>query len=166
MGRSAAWVMAVGLAACPASSDDTGEDRGASDEDPTTDTPGGGAPKDTGKGSGTISYTDDVAPIFAARCTLCHNSDVYLNLSAETSGLALTTQAPSAPCEDPSGGPPIDRPFVVPGDPEASMLWIKLSTITVECGREMPPGTGPLTMIAPDEADVVKQWILEGAKLD
>jgi hypothetical protein len=53
--------------------------------------------------------------------------------------------------------------YVVPGNPQASFLWAKLNPGTpplpAGCGGKMPPGSGGNQVLA----DLVAQWITEGA---
>ena len=52
--------------------------------------------------------------------------------------------------------------LVVPGDPDNSLLYLKLTT--APCGDAMPPtGSGALPA---DAIELVRQWILAGAKKD
>ena len=63
--------------------------------------------------------------------------------------------------DQPSVGVPAKK-LVVPGDPDASYLYEKLSKAAPELGDQMPPG-------APLEADRLEQiraWIAAGAKDD
>ncbi|MBE0566834.1 MAG: hypothetical protein IH621_12790, partial [Krumholzibacteria bacterium] len=111
-------------------------DRGADPADP-----GGGGPV-------AVSYAADVQPIWNASCVGCHGGTAGLELAAPGSRAALVGVA--------STNWPGQR--VVPGDPDASVLYRKL-TGDGGVGDRMPQG-GAL-----DAADIetVRRWIAEGA---
>jgi hypothetical protein len=52
--------------------------------------------------------------------------------------------------------------LVVPGDPDASLLYLKL-TGTQPCGKKMPDTAKPLTA---EQIELVHDWIADGAKND
>jgi hypothetical protein len=57
------------------------------------------------------------------------------------------------------------RPLVVPGDPEASLLYLKVAPGLEVCGEKMPlagPSEGGLP---PEQAERVRAWIADGARL-
>ena len=49
---------------------------------------------------------------------------------------------------------------VVPGDPEASMLWVRVRALDDDCMPKMPPGSEGLTQ---EDADHIYDWIATGA---
>lgn len=85
-------------------------------------------------------FDEHVAPLLASRCLECHSA-------GGKGGLDLRSRATGLAGEDGA--------VVVPGDPEASVLFQKVSA------QEMPPKR-PLT--AP-EIEILRQWIAEGAYL-
>ncbi len=94
-----------------------------------------------------VSYEKDVAPIFAAKCQVCHAGN-------ELKGkLDLGTHAGLT-----KGGQ--KGPVVVPGKAEESRLWLMAGH---RAKPIMPPKTedNPLT---PEEVAVLKLWIDQGAK--
>ena len=113
----------------------------------------------------TLSFANDVLPVFANNCVRCHQRGAgFFDLTAEHAFTSLLGVAPFTECDE--GGAFVKRDYVVPGDPDNSLIWIKISDtdFSVECGREMPPtGGGPLLSIAPDDAAVLRLWIAEGA---
>jgi hypothetical protein len=52
---------------------------------------------------------------------------------------------------------------VVPGDSAHSLLYEKISSATPSCGKRMPIGQVPLTLV---QIDLIKQWIDKGAPND
>ncbi|MEX0717347.1 MAG: PSD1 and planctomycete cytochrome C domain-containing protein [Planctomycetaceae bacterium] len=88
-------------------------------------------------------FDRDVAPLLAGRCLECHDS------VRREGNLDLTSRASALAGGD--GGPAI-----VPGDPERSLLWSRVSA------GEMPPdGRAPL---GDDERERLRAWIRDGAR--
>lgn len=48
------------------------------------------------------------------------------------------------------------QPLVVPGDPEASLLWRKVAPGVEVCGNKMPGPQG----LPPEQAELIRTWIL------
>lgn len=98
---------------------------------------------------------DVVRGVFAPACTPCHTDRVSGGLSLlDRPGLHDTLLAPSVQA------PTIAR--VVPGDTEASYLWLKLVDRHEEAGGigERMPLSGSLTAA---QLDLVERWIAAGA---
>ncbi|MGD9548833.1 MAG: c-type cytochrome domain-containing protein [Candidatus Krumholzibacteriia bacterium] len=128
-------VLLTGLAQLAACSDNGTE--------PQLDDAGGGEP--------TVSFAADVQPIFDANCIGCHGAvggNGGMSLVAGSSYDNLVGV--------PSQGYAGDR--VVPGDPDASVLYRKL-TGAQGVGGPMPP-TG---ILPPATVEPVRIWIAEGA---
>jgi len=132
--------------------------------DPSTD---GGTALDGGRVTdagtpATISFTHDIVPIFELRCDECHVIGLPLtaeNLAQRTTGFACV--------EDEEGASTF--PFrVEPFAPERSLLWIKIADtdFSLECGREMPANGTPLLTSHPAEAQLIYDWIAQGAPYD
>ena len=94
-----------------------------------------------------INFAEHVKPIFEARCLRCHNAD------KAKSGLNLALHATAL--EGGSSGKDI-----LPGDPDGSRL-LKLVMQTEE--PFMPPSGDPLK---PEEIEVIRRWIADGAPAD
>ncbi len=93
-----------------------------------------------GDGFDAAEFDRKIAPLLAAHCLDCHrNPDAKGNLVLDRRDGPLV------------GGD--SGPAIVPGDPDASLLWQRLSA------DEMPPQK-PLTA---EEKDFVRQWIESGA---
>lgn len=87
-----------------------------------------------------------VQPIFNRRCVGCHGSNGGLSLE-EGQAEANLINVPST-CN-----PAILR--VAPGNPDQSLLYLKVTDDPMECGSVMPP-SGPLPQ---EEATAIKNWI-------
>lgn len=98
----------------------------------------------------TAYFAAEVLPIFLARCWICHPPMGGMDLSAEEAynSLVSVTSSNHAPALR-----------VAPGDPEASVLWNKVS-FTEVYGLGMPPDG---TVLAPDELATIRDWIEQGA---
>lgn len=86
---------------------------------------------------GAPTFSANIGPLFASRCTMCHGD------SAPPAGLSLTSYAAAM-----QGGE--NGPVIVPGDSAASKL------IQVQSEQHF-------ANFAPEELDLVKQWIDAGA---
>ena len=96
---------------------------------------------------GEVSYSEDVAPLFARHCLVCHGE------SLQQSGFRLDRR--DAAIRGGSSGPAI-----VPGDASASALIRRLEGH--EGLQQMPPG-GPLPA---DDVETIRLWVDQGAPWD
>ncbi len=94
-----------------------------------------------------VDYTRQIKPILAKKCYACHG------VLQQKSGLRLDTVAFLV--KGGKGGAAI-----VPGKPDESRLC---EMLTGESGIQMPP-EGDGTPLNAEELDLVKRWILQGAK--
>ncbi len=97
--------------------------------------------------SGGVDYVRQVKPLLRDHCYACHAA------LKQQSQLRLDTGASLL-----KGGE--SGPAVVPGDPDASLL---IQAVTGAAGFQMPP-EGEGTRLTPQEIDVLRQWIAEGAE--
>ena len=109
-----------------------------------------------------VSYTRDVAPIFAAKCVYCHHptNAVKVDLTRpfdEELGIIRRPNSWSAS---------ENKTLVVPGDPEASALVLKITRTDLDPHIEGYPMPWNIEPLATDEIDQLRIWILEGAKDD
>jgi hypothetical protein len=114
-----------------------------------------------------LSFARDIAPIIAKQCSPCHTTDAkgganwtYDTLVTNTN----VTNAATMKCTYISQ--PAKR--VIPGDPDHSLLWAKLTLdheqATVHgCGEPMPPPTSGKVPTTRD-LDAIHDWIAQGAK--
>ncbi len=104
----------------------------------------------------TVSFSKDVQTVFTRRCVSCHSAALEsangeLNLESGASHAELVNV--DANCGA--------MKRVVPGDLEASALWLKTAG-EPGCGAEMPTGS-PLKSLAPREFSILEKWIEQGA---
>ena len=103
-------------------------------------------------------FTSDVQPILNARCINCHSPGAF----AQMQGIPWDFR------EDTAFGDLINQvssqdealTLVVPGDPNASLLFLKVSSQSPPVGGMMPLGGPPLTDI---EIELIRVWIEQGA---
>jgi hypothetical protein len=98
-----------------------------------------------------------------ARCVACHgqpgndvaNGNLHMGMDKATAYGALVGQtSTSSRC--------MNRPIVVAGHPEMSLLLAKLSA-SPPCGNRMPIGGKTFT---DDQLEMIRSWIAAGAKND
>ena len=108
------------------------------------------AAKAAPKQASTVSFAEDVFPIFKGRCVDCHHPG---GQGYEASGLDLTTY------EGVMKGTKHGA-MVVPGDPDSSnLMWLLDWRASPQL--RMPHGTKKLSTCDRNE---IRQWIREGAK--
>lgn len=97
----------------------------------------------------TVSFADDIQPIFAQNCVACHGiqGGMSLNVAVAWSNLVNMESTSYKP-----------RLRVVPEDPAASVLYLKLMG-DVTTGDRMPQGGS----LAPAAIELIRVWIAEGA---
>ena len=123
---------------------------------------GPGMPQEPDAGPLTASYRRDIAPVFIEKCIPCH----YRN-----GAISLHLQDPFDPQEGlynrlnifPESA---QRMLLVPGKPEESFLFHKVSapTLDFETEGDIMPYIQPDVTAA--EIEVVRTWIADGAKND
>jgi WD40 repeat protein len=91
-----------------------------------------------------VSFSESIAPIFAQRCTACHN--------ARTAKGRLNMESFAGLSKGGESGPALE-----PGDPDSSNLFLQ-----VDSGA-MPQDADPLSK---EEIEIIKKWIATGANLD
>lgn len=119
----------------------------------------------------TVSFSQDIVPMFVESCTACHGGEeatsgsAGLNLEGPFAydNLVNVLARPFRPAE----GEEVEKEFyrVTPGVPEVSYLLHKLlgtQTIVGGSGGQMPRGSDAVPWTA-EQIDLVRQWILAGA---
>jgi len=99
------------------------------------------APTATPGGAATVSYSRDVQPIFTRSCIVCHGGQHGLWLDSYEHALV--------------GGEM--GPVIVPGDPQASELYRRITGVSQPA---MPLGQPSLS---PNDIAVIERWVAEGA---
>ena len=93
-----------------------------------------------------LSFINDVAPIFKENCFACHDAK-------KRSGKYEMTTFEKLLGED----------HIVPGKPSDSELYVLVSS---KGDKRMPPKKDNLAPLPQQQADTIKVWIEQGAKLD
>lgn len=123
------------------------------------------AGQDAGNGllpDGGLSFSQHIQPIFRQRCGGGANNCHFMG--APAGGMSLrdlnahnaVLQSTSGGCND--GG----SVRVRPGNPDGSMLWLKISGSTARCRDPMPPSSA-LIGSDPAAAERIRRWIAQGA---
>lgn len=105
---------------------------------------------------GSISYNFQVRPILSDKCYACHGPDA----NKREAGLRLDIQeeAYKALKENPGAH------AIVPGKPNLSEVFLRISS--TDTSIRMPPASGNLPALTPEEIAIIKTWIAEGAKYE
>lgn len=111
------------------------------------------------KPSTDISFVAEVLPVFQQACTSCHQDAVpvganLLSLEADKAYAQLVNVPARSICA------PELR--VAPGDPDASVLVLKMAGST--CGDRMPPAAPTYFDQHPDQLETIRSWIDQGAQ--
>jgi hypothetical protein len=93
-----------------------------------------------------VSFINDVAPIFKENCFACHDAKKRAGKYEMTAFEKL-----------------VDDEHIVPGKSADSELYLLLVS---DGDRRMPPKKDNLAPLSRQQAEIVKKWIDEGAKLD
>lgn len=108
--------------------------------------------------TGPVSFTEHVAPIFQTHCVVCHAE----GRTADRLGISMRLKRDEA--YDSIVNQPSSQSAsfvrVLPGSPEQSLLYLKISLDQPPIGNRMPLACDKL----PDgEIELVRRWIAEGA---
>lgn len=98
----------------------------------------------------TVDFGQQVRPLLSDRCFACHGPD-----KAERHGGFRLDQKASAFGSGDSG-----EPLIVPGDPEQSELFRRITS--EDESLRMPPADGHAHLTA-DQIELIRRWIAEGA---
>ena len=100
-----------------------------------------------------ISFNKDIRSIFSNSCFLCHGPDA----EERSAGLRLDTfEGATAKNKD-------GTQAIVPGDPEASEAFMRIISKDPEAVMPPPKHGDPFT---PEQAEIVKKWIEQGANYE
>ncbi|MGA1844322.1 MAG: PASTA domain-containing protein [bacterium] len=106
---------------------------------------------------GSVTFSQQVQPIFTSRCVQCHNSQGSANFLPLTAGVAYDNLVDEDAEYTGSG----DGILVVPGDSANSVLYQRVSGIGLPANEaRMPLNLGPLTS---QGLSFIRTWIDEGA---
>lgn len=98
-----------------------------------------------------MRYGRDVRRILSSRCFQCHGADG----ATREAGLRLDER------ESATAG---TYPAIVPGDPESSELWWRITSDDVH--EVMPPPDAKKRPLSPGDLDILKRWIEAGAEYE
>ncbi|MAH14039.1 MAG: hypothetical protein CMO33_09925 [Verrucomicrobia bacterium] len=99
-----------------------------------------------------VGYNKDVRKILSANCFSCHGQDA----KSRKGGLRLDDERSALEPRDGVSA-------IVPGDLNASEAWQRI--ITKDTDELMPPPVSKKTL-SPEELDILKRWIEQGAKYE
>ena len=108
--------------------------------------------------NGTVSFSTQILPILNTNCFRCHREGGQ----ADAAGIDLRL-VPEVSYDELVGQPSQLDPtltHVVPGDPNASLLYLMISSDTPPIGSRMPQNALPLSL---DEVKLIHDWIVQGA---
>ena len=101
-----------------------------------------------------INFGRDIRPILSDRCAVCHGPDI----SMRKARLRLDTfEHATAPRRR-------GKFAIVPGDPDASEVWRRISA--EDPLDRMPPPESTKHRLTPEEQALIREWILQGAIYD
>ncbi|MDG1359167.1 MAG: PSD1 and planctomycete cytochrome C domain-containing protein [Phycisphaerales bacterium] len=100
-----------------------------------------------------LRYGRDIRPILSDRCFLCHGPDA----ATQMADLRLDSFADATRELD-------GLAAIVPGDPEASLLFERITTDDPH--DVMPPPKSGKRAISDDEIDLIRRWIEQGAEYE
>lgn len=106
----------------------------------------------TGTAGARLDFNREVRPILAAKCYACHGPDE----DKRKGGLRLDT---AEGAQEDLGG----HAAIVPGKPELSEAWARMSTDDAD--EVMPPPSSP-KQLTEAERGVLRRWISEGARYE
>ncbi|MBL0126671.1 MAG: hypothetical protein IPP83_04265 [Flavobacteriales bacterium] len=105
----------------------------------------------------TAYFNTEVLPIFTLHCWNCHPVSGALDLGASEASPGVSQAYVNLVSVVTTGYAPHVR--IVPGDPDASVLWQKV-TGTGTYGLNMPPNG---TTLSAEELQTIRDWIEQGA---
>jgi hypothetical protein len=95
-----------------------------------------------------VSFSEDILPIFAENCWVCHPPFIELDLSAANAYTSLVNVESTL----------YPGMLVTPFEPDNSILWHKMTDTQLYGPPMPPPGTLDSSLIA-----LIETWIEEGA---
>jgi hypothetical protein len=135
------------------------------------DNMGGMGGMDVGQGGAAVvianpTYAADIAPILEANCEPCHTTEAKGGFNWSYDTLVTNSQITSALADTCKYLDDTDR-RIVPGDPDHSLLWMKLALDQHQleangCGDHMPQAPSP-HILTTAQLDTIRRWIVQGA---
>jgi hypothetical protein len=120
----------------------------------------------TGMAVANPTFARDIAPIIATKCEPCHTTQAKAGFNWTYESLVTNstiTSALAGTCKYIDG----TKKRVVPGDPDHSLIWIKVAIDQHQssangCGDHMPQAPSP-HVLTTAELDTIRAWIVQGA---
>ena len=127
-----------------------GEDDGPGDDDGTDDEPD--------QNGEAVTFVADIQPILNERCINCHAPGAF----AQMVGIPWDFREDTAfdDLVNRVSSQDADFTLVVPGDPDSSLMFLKISSESPPVGEMMPLGGPPLT---DGEVQLIRAWVEQGA---
>lgn len=97
-----------------------------------------------------VDFAREVLPILSNHCYLCHGPDQD-SKEAKKAGFRLDIRDDA-----------VDDEMIIPGDPDASPMIDVLTTD--KASRRMPPLDSGKPQLKPEQIELLKRWIAEGAE--
>ncbi|MCZ6655472.1 MAG: cytochrome c [Planctomycetota bacterium] len=134
----------------PDDSPPAGEDECPRDDDGTDDEPD--------QGGEAVTFVADIQPILNERCINCHAPGGF----AQMVGIPWDFREDAAfdDLVNRVSSQDADFTLVVPGDPDSSLMFLKISCESPPVGEMMPLGGPPLT---DGEVQLIRAWVEQGA---
>lgn len=137
----------------------TPADMGTGDDNVNANVDGDGNDNVNGDGADmVVSFSQDVQPIFTARCAGCHSEGGTADVAGIVLRLTEMESYDSAVGQSSELDPALT--IVVPGDADASLLVDKISNAQPAVGQMMPLLSSPLSA---DEIALIRDWVNQGA---
>jgi Protein of unknown function (DUF1588)/Protein of unknown function (DUF1585) len=118
--------------------------------------------------TGPLSYATNIAPIIANKCSPCHTTQAAAGADTNwTYATLVTNGAVTAAATKGCVFLTAPQKRVVPGDPDHSLLYVKVTedvhqAMANNCGQSMPLPTSGKTLTT-TEIDTIYSWIKGGA---
>ncbi len=105
-----------------------------------------------------VTFVADIQPILNERCITCHAPGGF----AQMVGIPWDFREDTAfdDLVNRVSSQDADFTLVVPGDPDSSLMFLKISCESPPVGEMMPLGGPPLT---DDEVELIRAWVEQGA---
>jgi hypothetical protein len=113
-----------------------------------------------------ISYNRDIRPLLSDRCFACHGPDegkregnLRLDLADDPLGPFRTAESSNS-----AAGTKGNSQAIKPGHPDQSEVWTRISTDDLSI--QMPPPESGKKALTPEQRDLFRRWIEQGAKYE
>ena len=103
-----------------------------------------------------VSFNRDIRPLLSDRCFACHGPHAAKREAKLQLDIADGDEGPFHPREG--------HHVIKPGDPDSSELWLRL--ISNDSSLQMPPHNSGKKSLTDEQRELVRRWILQGAKYE